>query len=108
MSARNGPDRQSPCKCPQGAAQAYPARLGRLQRLAFSAILAAGLSGLTALETASATGFDRMSIQPRISELRRKGLVTASGERRRNPSGKTATVWIACECANVDAQVFRL
>lgn len=108
MSARNVPERQPSRKCSQDDTQANPGRLGRLQRIAFAAILAAGLSGLTALETASATGFDRMSIQPRISELRRKGLVTASGERRRNPSGKTATVWIACECANVDAQVFRL
>ncbi len=108
MSARNGPERQSTHKRPQDATQANPVRLGRLQRLAFAAILAAGLGGLTALETASATGFDRLSIQPRISELRRKGLVTASGERRRNPSGKTATVWIASEYANVHAQVSRL
>lgn len=108
MSTRNGPECQSPHTRPQDAIQANPVRLGRLQRLAFAAILAAGLGGLTALETASATGFDRMSIQPRISELRRKGMVAASGMRRRNPSGKTATVWIACECANVDAQVFRL
>jgi hypothetical protein len=102
MSARDGPARHSPPKCPQDSGQAYPARLGRLQRLALAAILAAGLSGLTAIETAKVTGFDRMSIQPRISELRRKGLVTPSGERRRNPSGKTATVWIARECADAE------
>lgn len=108
MSARNGPERQSARKCPHGDTQANPVRLGRLERLGFAAILAAGLGGLTEFETASATGFDRMSIQPRILELRRKGLAAASGLRRRNPSGKTATIWIASECANVDAQVSRL
>ncbi len=108
MSTRKGPERQSPHKCPLDDTQANPVHLGRLQRLGFAAILAVGLGGLTALETASATGFDRMSIQPRISELRRKGMVAASGLRRRNLSGKTATVWIACDCANVDAQVSHL
>lgn len=82
-------------ECPQEAAEAVPERLGRLQGLSLTSIRAAGPNGLTAIEAASATGFDRFSIQPRISELRRKGLVVASGQRRRNPSGKTATVWIA-------------
>lgn len=91
-------------QCPQGTVEAAPERLGRLQRLSLSVIRAAGPAGLTAIETALATGFDRFSIQPRISELRRNGHVVASGQRRRNPSGKTATVWIAREYANTDAQ----
>ena len=84
----------------QMAAVADPERLGRLQRLCNAAICTAGQNGLTAIETAKATGFDRYSVQPRISELRRKGLVVASGRRRRNPSGKSATVWIARRHAN--------
>lgn len=84
---------------------AVPLRLGRLQVLSYGAIQAAGLGGLTAHETALATGFDRMAIQPRISELRSKGLVMASGMRRRNPSGKTATVWIASQCYDSALQV---
>ena len=83
--------------CSQEAAEAVPERLGRLQRLSIEAICAAAFEGLTAHETSLATGFDRSAIQPRISELRRRGLVIASGKRRRNPSGKTATAWIAVE-----------
>lgn len=79
----------------QDAAETISERMGRLQRLSYAAIHAVALEGLTAHETSLATGFDRSAIQPRISELRRKGLVIASGKRRRNPSGKAATVWIA-------------
>lgn len=72
-----------------------PKRLGRLQRVTHDSILEASCEGLTGHEVSLVTGFDRHSVQPRISELRRKGLVIASGKRRRNPSGKTAIVWIA-------------
>ena len=68
-------------------------RMGRLQTISRAAILASGCGGLTANETALNTGFDRMSIAPRISELRRKGLVIPNGERRRNPSAQTASTW---------------
>lgn len=81
-------------ECAQGVRKSSPERMGRLQRLSYAAIHAAAPEGLTAHETALATGFDWSAIQPRISELRRRGLVLASGNRRRNPSGKMATVWI--------------
>lgn len=77
------------------AAPAAPDRLGRLQRRTLAAIRAAGPRGLTALEAAAVTGFDRLSIQPRVSELRRKALIRNSGQRRPNPSGRHAIVWVA-------------
>lgn len=76
-------------------AEANSERMGRLQSLSYAAIYEAAHEGLTAHETSLAIGFDRTSILPRISELRRKGLVFASGKRRRNSSGKTAIVWVA-------------
>jgi len=38
---------------------------------------------------------DRWSIQPRTSELKRKGLIMDSGQRRPNCTGKLAIVWVA-------------
>ena len=95
MSARGAGPGCNALEDPVEAPDAVSERLGRLQQLSHAAICTAGPNGLTAIETAAVTGFDRYSVQPRISELRRKGLVVASGKRRRNPSGKTATVWIA-------------
>jgi hypothetical protein len=83
----------------QQNAEAAPERLGPLQRETIAAIRDAQCGGRTAFEAASVTGHDRHSIQPRITELQRKGLVVASGRRRPNPSGKTAMVWIAREYA---------
>lgn len=77
-------------------------RLGRLQRLSLAAILSARHSGLTAIEAAVAIGLDRYSVQSRLSELRNKGLIVDSGQRRPNPSGRRAIVWIAREYADVD------
>lgn len=77
------------------AAAALAPKLGRLQRLAEGAIRDAGLHGLTADEVAARLGMDRWSIQPRISELRRKGLIRDSGRRRPNATGKQAIVWVA-------------
>lgn len=70
-------------------------KLGRLQKLSENAIQAAGCNGLTADELAATLGMDRWSIQPRTSELKRKGLIRDSGQRRKNASGKMAIVWIA-------------
>lgn len=77
------------------AALALSPKLGRLQRMALEAIREAGLAGLTADELAERLGMDRWSIQPRTSELRRKGLIRDSGRRRPNSTGKMAIVWIA-------------
>lgn len=77
------------------AADALAPRLGRLQRMAQAAIRDAGTDGLTADELAAKLNMDRWSIQPRTSELRRKGLICDSGQRRPNATAKLAIVWIA-------------
>jgi hypothetical protein len=77
------------------AAAALAPKLGRLQRLAVDAIRDAGAHGLTTDELAARLDMDRWSIQPRTSELRSKGLIRDSGQRRPNATGKAAIVWIA-------------
>lgn len=77
-----------------GAADAIAPKLGRLQRMAQAAIRDAGVKGLTANELAASLKMDRYSIQPRTSELRRKGLIKDSRQRRPNGTGKLAIVWI--------------
>ena len=51
--------------------------------------------GLTADELSARLEMDRWSIQPRTSELKRKGLIRDSGQRRPNRTGKQAIVWVA-------------
>ncbi len=77
------------------AAIALAPKLGRLQRMALDTIREAGWLGLTADELAEQLGMDRWSIQPRTTELKRKGLIRDSGQRRPNCTGKLAIVWIA-------------
>jgi hypothetical protein len=77
------------------AADALAIHLGRLQLVSLTAIRDAGNLGLTADELAHVVALDRWSVQPRTSELRRKGLIRDSGQRRPNTTGKRAIVWIA-------------
>lgn len=77
------------------ASEALQPKLGRLQALAAAKIREAGERGLTADELAAKLRLDRWSVQPRTSELRRKGLVKDSGRRRPNVTGKLAIVWVA-------------
>jgi len=77
------------------AADALAPKLGRLQRMAQMAIRDAGPDGLTADELAAKLQMDRWSIQPRTSELKRKGLICDSGQRRPNATAKRAIVWVA-------------
>lgn len=76
------------------AADDIAPKLGRLQRMAERAIRDMGDHGLTADELAARLEMDRYSIQPRTSELKRKGLIRDSGQRRPNATGKLAIVWI--------------
>ena len=48
---------------------------------------------LTADEIAAKLGVDKLSIRPRLSELRTRGKVSDSHERRYNGSGHRAIVW---------------
>lgn len=50
--------------------------------------------GLTADEVAAVLGRDRLAIRPRLSELKRLGLVRDSGIRRPNRSGRSAAVMV--------------
>ena len=77
------------------AADALTTKLGRLQRLVRATIQDAASDGLTADELAARLNLDRWSVQPRTTELRRKGLIRDSGRRRPNVTGKRAIVWIA-------------
>jgi hypothetical protein len=77
------------------AANAIAPDLGRLQRLAETAIRAAGEAGLTADELAAWLKLERWTVQPRTTELSRKGFIRDSGQRRRNVTGKRAIVWVA-------------
>ena len=77
------------------AAEAVAPAQGRLQRVALEAIRDAGYFGLTAEELANRLGMPREAIQPRTTELRRKGLIDDRGVRRPNRSGKRAIAWVA-------------
>ncbi len=77
------------------AAAVIAPKLGRLQALTLQAIRLAGCTGITAHELCDRLKMERTSIQPRISELRRKGLITDSKMRRRNASRVSAIVWVA-------------
>lgn len=70
-----------------------------LRGIAFRLIHQSGGRGMSALEVVAASGRDRWSIQPRISELASKGSVVDSGRTRLNPSGKRAIVWVVPEHA---------
>lgn len=77
------------------AADVIAPKLGWLQRMADSAIREAGSHGLDADKLAERLEMDRWSIQPRTSELKRKGVIGDSGQRTPNCVGKLAIVWIA-------------
>lgn len=74
----------------QEAAAAIQPSVTRLRGLALRTLDRLGAA--TVLEAVPVAGVTRESLQPRFSELRAMGLVEATGERRRNPSGKNAAV----------------
>jgi hypothetical protein len=51
--------------------------------------------GLTPDQVAKAIGRSVLAVRPRITELKLKGCVVRTGERRRNDSGLPAAVWVA-------------
>lgn len=77
------------------AADSLAPKLGRLQRMAQATIRDAGAHGLTADELAARLGIKRWSIQPRTSELKRKGVIRDSAQRSPNATGKLAILWVA-------------
>lgn len=77
------------------AAGSLATSLGYLQAKVFRAIAEAGTRGLTTNELADVLRIDRGSVQPRTSELRAKGRIRDSRQRRLNANGKKAIVWVA-------------
>jgi hypothetical protein len=76
------------------AAAAMASRAPTLRDRALAALQRAP-AGMTADEVADALGEGILSIRPRISELKRLGLIEATKERRANSSGLDARVWRA-------------
>ena len=72
------------------AAEAIGQFASHLRMVALRALDA--LDQATVLECVAITDYPRESLQPRYSELIRFGMVEPTGERRRNPSGKSAAV----------------
>jgi hypothetical protein len=70
------------------AAEAMAPHLGRLQELVLGLVRERGKFGLTPEEAADLSGIDRVSLQPRFSELKTKGRIVDSGQRRLNPSSR--------------------
>ncbi len=66
----------------------------RLQK-AVLRVLQTTPGGMTADEVAGELGESILSIRPRVSELKRQGMVEKTRERRRNISGMSASVWRA-------------
>ncbi|KQN02560.1 hypothetical protein ASE82_09505 [Sphingomonas sp. Leaf230] len=58
-------------------------------------VLYAHPDGLTVDETCKIAGYARYSLQPRFTELLKKGMIRDTGQRRRNVSGANAIVWRA-------------
>lgn len=75
----------------QEAAQSMVESVSRLRRVALNALHHLGQA--TPLEAIAYLGMSRESIQPRLSELRTMGLIEATGDRRVNPSGRSAAVF---------------
>ena len=94
-----GVRRGSPETSHEAAADIAP-KLGRLQRMVSRAVEGRQSKGLTPEEAADLLKMDRVSLQPRFSELKAKGLIVDSGQRRTNPSSrKRAVVWVAAAYA---------
>lgn len=86
----DGPGAKGPDGTSQAAADAIAPSVSHLRRLAMRTL--ARLGEATPLEAIAIAGVTRESLQPRFSELRAMGLVEPTGSRRRNPSGKSASV----------------
>jgi hypothetical protein len=74
----------------QDAAKAIAPNAKTLRRKALTTLLELGTG--TPLEVTSKAKAHPSQFQPRFSELKAMGLVAATGERRKNPSGKMAAV----------------
>lgn len=74
----------------QAAGEAMAPAVSHLRHTALHTL--ARLVEATPLESCAAADLPRETLQPRFSELRAMGMIEATGERRRNPSGHSAAV----------------
>lgn len=84
-------------KARQTSRDAAAAMRGHSRQLQARVLAALRERSMTADETAAAIGESLLSVRPRCTELFRLGQVADSGERRRNRSGRMATVWRVSE-----------
>lgn len=100
----NAPGWKGTAETGREAAAAIAPKLGRLQRLALDLVSARAAQGITPEEACDLSGEQRVSLQPRFSELREKGQIVDSGRRRQNPSSrKNAVVWVLPQYKQEDA-----
>jgi len=78
----------------QDAADAFASPAGQI-RAQVLAVVKSAHAGISADEIATLLNRSILSVRPRVSELKHQGLIRETGERRRNASGMTATVWRA-------------
>jgi predicted ArsR family transcriptional regulator len=76
----------------EDAAKAIEGNANKLRSAALAAF-ARYPNGATADEIAKDLGLSVLSIRPRVSELKRTAQIEQTGQRRKNESGMTATVW---------------
>lgn len=74
---------------------AADAMVGRSNVLRWRVLGILEIAAHTADEVAAIMGESILAIRPRVSELRRMGLIEDTGFRRANASGHTAIVWSA-------------
>lgn len=78
--------------------EAYAAvkpHLNDLQQEVLLAIKGAGLNGLTPFEAINQTGMHDYTLRPRITELKKKGVITDTGRRRPNVRGRNEVVYVS-------------
>ena len=80
----------------KAAADLAAGNAGSIRHGCYFAIRDAGLSGLTTPEVEDRLGRrpEQRPLDPRISELRRKGLIVDSGRRRMGRCGVDVIVWV--------------
>ena len=71
------------------------------ERVALAFIRSLGLAGATADEVSEHFEWERYSSRPRLSTLKARSLIVDSGDRRKGVSGKSQSVLIAVEFANL-------
>lgn len=78
---------------PETSREAANAIDGQVAALREQVLLFLAFGAATADECASGIGQTILSVRPRLSELRAMGRIEPTGLRRRNASGRSATVW---------------